>query len=245
MPRVISKARRTLGIDLASADDRTGAVAVEWTDSGGLVVEVAQPASDDLIEQLASTSSAIAIDAPLGWPIAFTDALSATRARRPWPAATAHELRYRRTDRVLAAEGIWPLSVSTDRIGIVAFRAQRLLPRLGRGAHPSRDGRDGIFEVYPAAALRRWSQQSRAYKRVDPAHLANRELIFEWLIAQFRLSDCGNRDRLVSSADLLDAMICAVLAHEATENRTEPVPDEDRETAREEGWIHLPSVARA
>jgi len=241
MPRVIARARRTLGIDLASADDRTGAVAVEWSASGGHVVEVAQPASDDLIEQLASTSSAIAIDAPLGWPIAFTDALIATRARHPWPEATAHELRYRRTDRVLAAERIWPLSVSTDRIGIVAFRAQRLLPRLGRGAHPSRDGSDGIFEVYPAAALRRWSQQSRAYKLVDPVHLANRELILSWLIDHFRLSDGGNRHRLVSSSDLLDALICAVLAHEAMAGRTEPVPEADRNAAREEGWIHLPS----
>jgi len=86
---------RTLGIDLASADNRTGAVAVDWAPTEGRVVEAAQPASDELIEDLASTSSAIAIDAPLGWPIAFTDALIATRARRPWSEVPTHELRYR------------------------------------------------------------------------------------------------------------------------------------------------------
>ena len=234
---------KTLGIDLASADDRTGAVAIDWKGAEGRVAEVAQPASDDLIGELASKASAIAIDAPLGWPIAFTDALIATRASRPWSEVPTHELRYRRTDRVLAAEGIWPLSVSTDRIGIVAFRAQRLLPRLGRGAHPSRDGSDGIFEVYPAAALRRWKQQSKAYKLVDPAHLANRELIFAWLVEHFRLSVEDNHDRIVSSSDLVDALVSAVLAHEASEGRTEPVPELDIEAAREEGWIHLPPAA--
>ena len=69
---------RTLGIDLASADDRTGPVTIEWTGAEGHIVDIAQPASDDLIEQLASTSSTIATDAPLGWPIAFTDAIIAT-----------------------------------------------------------------------------------------------------------------------------------------------------------------------
>jgi predicted RNase H-like nuclease len=235
---------RTLGVDLASADDRTGAVVVDWSDTGGVVGAVAQPASDDLIEELASTSSSIAIDAPLGWPIAFTDALVANRETRPWPDAPTRALRYRRTDLRLAEERIWPLSVSTDRIGIVAFRAQRLLPRLGRGEHPARDGSDGIYEVYPAAALRRWSQQSRAYKRVDPAHAQSREVILGWLVGGFRLSVGEHRERLVASSDLLDALICAILAREAAEGRTEPVLDIDCEAAREEGWIHLPTRGR-
>lgn len=45
--------------------------------------------------------------------------------------SSVRDLSYRLTDLfVRDAAGLWPLSVSTDRIGIVAFRAARLLADL-------------------------------------------------------------------------------------------------------------------
>jgi predicted nuclease with RNAse H fold len=231
---------RTLGIDLASADARTGVAVVTWTDQAGRLETLAQPASDALIEELAPSCDAIAIDAPLGWPTAFAAAIAAHGAGLPWPGSSTAELRLRRTDRLLGEEKIWPLSVSTDRIGIVAFRAARLLPRLGRGASPARDGSDGVFEVYPAAALARWRRQHRGYKQLTPVQEAGRTGILAWLAQRFALDLNGQEPRLVASSDLLDALICAVLAREAFEGRTEPVPEDDRDAARVEGWIHLP-----
>jgi hypothetical protein len=231
---------RALGIDLAAADKQTGAAVVRWSAFGGQIEHLVQPASDDVIAQLAVDCDAIAIDAPLRWPRAFTDALINHRAGGPWPDLPPIELRYRVTDRSLAAEGIWPLSVSTDRIGIVAFRAARLLPRLGMGPNPRRDGSDGTFEVYPAAALARWDQQRRGYKLGLPEHAAGRRAILSWLSERHQVDAAPHADRLVGSSDLLDALICAILAREALEGRTEPIPPDCAANALEEGWIHLP-----
>jgi hypothetical protein len=206
------------------------------------LVELKQPADDGSLEKLAEESDAIAIDAPLGWPIAFTNAIVGHRTHRAWPEVPDIKLRLRVTDRRLGTERIWPLSVSTDRIGIVAFRAARLMPMLGRGPSPARDGSDGIYEVYPAAALARWAQQSRRYKRRDPLHEAGRRAILEWLVVNFRLDLRGHEERIVASSDLLDAVICAVLAREAKLGRTDAIPSGDQDAAREEGWIHMPRV---
>jgi predicted nuclease with RNAse H fold len=231
---------RTLGIDLASADARTGVALVDWTADGGRLLRLDQPASDDLIVELAAGCDVIAIDAPLGWPVAFTDALIAHRAGQPWPALDPSELRLRRTDRLLGARGVWPLSVSTDRIGIVAFRAAQLLPRLGTGSAPARDGSDGVIEVYPAAALMIWQQRHRQYKRDATDHAEGRKAIAEWLCATFRVQVGEEFARIVASSDLLDALICAVLAHEWLAGRTEAISESERSVALEEGWIHVP-----
>lgn len=237
---------RTLGIDLASAAARTGVALVEWSGEGGRLLRLDQPASDDRITELAAGCEVIAIDAPLGWPVAFTDALIAHRDGRPWPTTDPRELRLRRTDRLLGEQHIWPLSVSTDRIGIVAFRAARLLPRLGKGSAPARDGSDGVIEVYPAAALKTWAQGHRGYKLALIDHADRRRRITAWLETTFTLG-IGEADAqsLIASSDLLDALICAVLAHEYLAGRTEAVPEADRASAAEEGWIHLPKPAPA
>jgi hypothetical protein len=38
----------------------------------------------------------------------------------------------------------------------------------------------------------------------------------------------------------LDALICAVVARMARTGQTYEIPEEHRETAQREGWIHLP-----
>jgi Protein of unknown function (DUF429) len=102
----------------------------------------------------------VAIDAPFGWPVPFVEAVERHRAGLPFGDTPSRSLRLRTTDQSI--EGRPPLSVSSDRIAAVAFRAARLLDALG-GVR--RDGQDRVIEVYPAAALRRWKLELPGYKR--------------------------------------------------------------------------------
>lgn len=78
------------------------------------------------------------------------------------------ELRYRLTDRILQAEyGINPLSVSSDKVAVLAWRCAELLDEISAaGMGPSRDGTDGIVEVYPGAALKVWDLKHRSTRAV-------------------------------------------------------------------------------
>ena len=128
---------RFLGIALASDPRRTAACLLEWVADAGTVVGLHQPVDDALAVELARDAALVAIDAPFGWPSPFVAAVSGHARRETWPAVTTRDLSYRRTDQRVAAEvGWWPLSVSTDRIGIVAFRAARLQALLRPGAEP-------------------------------------------------------------------------------------------------------------
>src|SRR5207248_10386135 len=69
---------------------------------------------------------------------------------------------FRATDRFVRDLGRRPLSVSTDRIGVTAMRCARFLAELGdeRGRRLDLTGEDRVVEVYPAAALSAWSEES-------------------------------------------------------------------------------------
>ncbi len=56
----------------------------------------------------------------------------------------------------------WPLSVSSNLIGVIAMRTARLLSETGRIA---RSGRGRFIEVSPAAALHVWGFPSAGYKK--------------------------------------------------------------------------------
>jgi Protein of unknown function (DUF429) len=179
----------------------------------------------------------------VGWPRAFVEALKHHQAGDHWLTdPQSPSLRLRRTDREVGSrDRIWPLSISTDRISIVAFRAARLLPLLGKCDSPSRDGASGIIEVYPAAALKRWGLPFRQYKRATRAHAAIRRSIRDSLVDRFDLDLGGHAAALEGSADDLDAVVAAIIGREYASWRTEPIPPDAADVAREEGWIHLPA----
>ena len=120
----------TLGVDLASLPARTAACAIEWTAGRARVVDVACGQDDDALRKRIAGADKVGLDVPFGWPDAFADAVARFHAGGAWPEASVVALRYRETDRVVAARtGRWPLSVSTDLIGVPTFRAARLLSR--------------------------------------------------------------------------------------------------------------------
>jgi Protein of unknown function (DUF429) len=162
---------------------------------------------------------------PLGWPDAFVAALTAHHALGPWPTCEQRDLRFRRTDYfVRERTDRWPLSVSTDRIAIPAFRAARLLSPFD----VDRTGQDRFVAVYPRAA--------RHCFRLGPTRsVAELEKRAPWLrLTKQARADCD------SSEDCFDALIAALVARAAACGLCEPIPDDDRAAACREGWVALP-----
>jgi predicted nuclease with RNAse H fold len=233
----------TLGIDLASQPKGTAACAIEWGAGRARVLDVACGQDDETLVARIARADKVGMDVPFGWPDAFVQAVAAFHAGDPWPDASVTALRYRETDRVVAARtGHWPLSVSTDLIGVPTFRAARLLARLTAQGRPvDRSGAGHLVETYPAAALRLWGFTSTGYKRRDGRPslqaLLNRleERTAHWLdlgVAARRL--CRDSD------DALDAVVAALVARAAALGLCEGPPAALAAVASREGWIHLP-----
>jgi hypothetical protein len=235
----------TLGIDLASQPRSTAACAIEWRAGRARVIDVACDQDDDALVKRIAGADKVGLDVPFGWPDAFVEAVARFHMGRAWPEATVTALRYRETDRVVAARtGRWPLSVSTDLIGVPTFRAARLLARLAVEGHAvDRSGAGRLVETYPAAALRLWGFASTGYKRRDgrPSLLA----LLRQLEARTRgWLDLGAAARRLcrGSDDALDAVVAALVARAAALGLCDGPPPRLADTAAREGWIALPAA---
>lgn len=241
----------------------------EAGESGGasVVLESLRLGADD--EALLAATRDVrlfGIDCAFGWPVDFVDFVSRHAASvereaagggvqpaAPTPALPAtgdlawrRRLAHRETDRVVTERtGARPLSVATDRLGMTALRCAVLLDRLagdGRvvdrsGEHPS-----AVVEVYPAMALRVWGLARPGYKLTPDARAA---LIADLCRAAPWLELGDHRALMTASADALDAVLAALvaLAH-AREASIVPEPHQ-RQRARVEGWIAIPTVGLA
>lgn len=241
----------TLGIDLAAAPERTAACAVTWDGDTAVAEVLPGPHTDqNLIGIMSRRWDKIGIDAPLGWPESFVDAMSAHRKLKPWPGrgtdAVEHrkQLKYRLTDRVIIERGERaPLSVSTDLIGVVALRAATLLDQYARATKRKpvrRDGLGAVAEVYPAAALRRWLPDAKgSYKGRDPEPL--RALVGAVADAVPLKFAGDSYDRCASDHNAFDALVSALVARAVAQRQTRRARSgaEIRHAATE-GWIHVP-----
>ena len=233
---------RTLGIDLAAQDANTALCAVEWDEDG---VDVAPPVVgvDDaaLLEAIAS-ADATGIDAPFGWPDPFVAAVAEFHARGRWPdGVESPALAYRLTD-TLAREltGRRPLSVSSDRIAVPAWRCARLLTAAYGDAPVERHG-GRIVEAYPGGALTCWGFDRSGYKGAGGT--APRAALVDALErASGGWLRLGERARYacVATDHALDALLCAFVARAAATGRTHAPRPEDVDRARREGWIEFP-----
>jgi predicted nuclease with RNAse H fold len=253
---------RVVGVDLASVAARTGVVTLEWS-GDGFEATLAADASDVGLVGLVDEGTLVGLDAPLGWPEEFVRAIGEHARFLPWPARTAPEgsperehLRLRRTDRFVRALqlGSTPLSVSSDLIGVVAMRAALLQSAwsIAWGQREPRDGSGRLVETYPAAALRAWgllAAKGVRYKGGGPRgevanQLKERQRMIEEVAAQcaawLRIA-APLRDAAIRSDHALDALICALVALATKLDATLPPPLADRDAARHEGWIHVPS----
>jgi len=243
---------RTLGIDLAASPARTAACTIFWTDSSVIGEIHSAPIYDEDLLSLMRSADRVGIDCPLGWPVAFVDALTAHQAGGAWPGRGASDpvayrrrLTYRRTDEVVAATGSRPLSVSTDRIGVVALRCAMLLDAFElpqAGAAPDRSGASVVAEVYPAAAMRRWGMRAAGYKSsvvrdaVLDGLVANLSAAAPWLsLTDEGWALCRRSDHA------FDAVIASLVTRAVARGRTAGPTEDDRALAEIEGWIHVPT----
>lgn len=234
----------TVGVDLASQAERTGACVISWSAHQAVVTELVRRVDDPELVRLIAGATKVGIDIPLGWPIPFVEAVTMHSRSGRWPHDYQHSnvraYRYRQTDLWVQDElKGWPLSVSTDLIAIPAMRAAAILARLPM--HVALDGSDVVVEVYPAGALRRWGFASQGYKGRKNNEV-RRDLVQrfahvtqDWLrIRDDFLALCSADD------NAFDALIAALAARAAWLGLTDPIPLLQREAARREGWIALP-----
>lgn len=225
---------RTLGVDLASAAENTAWCLLEWREGEAEVVDLQLGADDAALVEAARRADHVGVDAPCGWPRAFVQMLHEAPKPMSWP-ADRDALRYRATDHfVKAVTGLWPLSVSSDLIGVVAMRCRGLLARLA-------EAQQDCLEVYPAAALHQWGVPARGYKG-KKCQEALGERLDAVLAAAPWLSLAAEFEALARTTDdAFDALLAslAVRAHHAGHVLVEHAcPDED---AADEGWIVLPA----
>lgn len=243
--RLLPEEFRTAGVDLAAQDNRTALAEISWSPGGAVVESVRLGVDNDAIVAAAQRVRLVGIDCPIGWPAAFTDLMIAARLGVVGSDAGVDDvarrsLAYRLTDHLVRARtGRWPLSVSADRIAYPAMRCAGLLARIAAtGAPVRRDGVESrVAEVYPAAALRLWQLPTAGYK-TEPSV---RSHVVKAVAAQAPWLDWGGCEQACAeSDDVLDAVVCAVVAGAVEAGRTTaPDPAQDA-LAREEGWIHLP-----
>ena len=231
----------TLGVDLAAADERTAAAVLEWSDDRAVVRALDRGVSDGALVEAIRAADKAGVDCPLGWPAAFVAFLVEQQTGRLTPpsggadSAWRRGLAYRVTDQVVRAEcGVIPLSVSADRIAHVAFRCAALLARLPEPV--DRAGGGVVVEVYPAASLRRWGLTHRGYKTLGHG------FVLDELLAAAPWLDLGPFEPLCrTSHDAFDAVVAALAARAAALGQVLPPTGDQREAARTEGWIALPT----
>lgn len=241
---------RTLGVNLASQAKKTAICEIVWHDGAATVSTVQVGVSDSDIVALArdlnfpkhgdTASDAIGIDAPFGWPQPFVELVTrqpaATRRMPRWEPEVARSLCYRLTDRRVREElGLVPLSVACDKLAFSALRCAGLLNELGV---VDRSGVNGVFEVYPAAALMAWHFVSKGIKPggVDPP---NAKAKLAALLHQVRQScpwlSFSDKDEQLCSMndDAFDALIASLAARAAVLGLTiPPTTQEEVERAR-------------
>jgi predicted RNase H-like nuclease len=241
---------RSLGIDLAAEPPDTVACEITWlagTAHGRLYTD---HLDDEHLLALIRSVDKAAVDCPFGWPQPFVNAVATHAQGAAWPGrgqqglSHRRSLRYRLTDEVVHQQvGIWPLSVSTDRIGVTAMRCAALLNALADAGHPvDRAGGGRVVEVYPAAALKHWGLPHQRYKKREGAVARKQALdqLLATLPALILDSDALNCCR--QSDDAFDALVCALVARAAALGlTTRPCTGNQTERARVEGWIHLPT----
>ena len=163
-----------------------------------------------------STSSVtVAIDAPLCFPASLIALLTEGRTERNLGDSAANPYLYRFTERRLATSHNVPLSTVKDMIGSQSSKAihaiAKFAPTIQSLGIWSDGGTTRFIETYPAACRRR-------------------------VVGSEKLGLIG----LIGHNDIIDAGVCALIAHRfATAPQTLEAPP--AEAPATEGWIWLPS----
>ena len=228
------------GVDFA-ANPKDTWIAVGKTDAAGRlqITEIRGNISDgEMIVISRAGHRVFAIDAPFGWPDGFVSFVSDYHMGRTPGSVKRLDFRFRKTDKFIhETVGKWPLSASTDRLGIVAHRLTSILSEFTDcDVPPFREAgrRTMAIEVYPAATLLALGIDPTGYKK-EPN--IRREVLRQ--LSAFGLDVPSDLATLcVDGDDALDAAICALTGH--LHSLGETVGPPDGAVVRKEGWIFVP-----
>jgi predicted nuclease with RNAse H fold len=232
------------GIDLAAEPKGTALALVEFSKHKAKLTLLEQGLDDKALIADTHHADKVGIDCAFGWPIQFAQFINNHQDienKNPIDGGMdfRRELSFRETDReIKRLTGRWPLSVSTDRLGLTAMRCAGLLSKYqAKGIEIDRAGRKLLVEVYPGATLRNWNFDTTGY-RINPE--ARAELLHQleahapWLeISEFRT-------QMIESADCFDAVIAALAARAVYLGSYNKPTSTQLEQAKIEGWIGLP-----
>lgn len=236
----------TAGVDLAAEPKTTAMAIIEWTASGAKLISLQLGVTDNLIVEASANTVKLGIDCALGWPIEFVEFVKNHSNLDSLDLAVdggmdfRRRLSYRETDRVVRLKtGRWPLSVSTDRLGLTAMRAAGLLGRLqSSGIQIDRSGSGAVVEVYPGAALRLWAFETRGYRasaEIRETLLTDIQVSAPWLdVSEFS-------SLMIRSCDAFDAVVAALATRAASLGFYDAPTASQLGQAKIEGWIALPN----
>jgi len=231
-----------IGIDCATQDKKIGLALGYFDDDEAQIEQVTVGSMEaSIVETVAQwivrrSSTLIALDAPLGWPVGLDQALHSHEAGAPIQVERNKMFR-RLTDRVIKREtGKLPLDVGANLIARTAHAALQLLQQLrGRTGEaiplawkPLVGSNTCAIEVYPAATLAAYGIE---VKRKD-GHIA-RQAILGFLQKQINLPH--DTTLMKSNDDALDAAICVLAGVDFMRGKV--IEPTDIQVAKKEGWI--------
>ena len=234
------------GLDLAAEPKGSALAIIDFSASKGKLVSLQVDVKDSDVLAASSSVKKLGIDCALGWPMEFTKFVQrhaladASLGMFDGDLELRRKLAYRETDRAdKEVTGQWPLSVSTDRLGMTAIRCAGLLSKLGsQGYDVNRAGTGLVVEVYPAASLKLWMLASTGYRKspdVRRSLLAEIHRAAPWLQTQ------TFAELMIESCDAFDAVVAALAARSAAIGLATTAPPDQHDRAEIEGWLHLPT----
>lgn len=248
-----------VGVDWAVDPRNRASVTLSCMDEHIAIQDIQRQVDDPQIVAFCQDPnvSVVAVDIPFGWPEGASAFVGTWSPLVPTPVPTRQQFRYRLTELTVHLHlGIWPLSVSSDRIALGArhwcdlVATHNLHDSIDVCADPKPD--QAVIEVYPKATL---------YSFREPVHLGENELrhwktsrvarstILGVLLKHFDIASLDMLEDLVGTqdndSDIADAAIAAMtaLAYRGYLNGwsvMQPTVPE-RGAARQEGWIFYPA----
>lgn len=235
-----------IGIDCAADESKMGLALGVLSSEGVVRVERATlgTAGESAVATVASWIGrsgrfVLALDAPLGWPVALTRVLRGHRAGEAFQKPAQAVLRRNTEQAVAELCGRLPKEVGADRIARMAVCALDTLAHVRAAAQrpvPMAwcQGEDsGVIEVHPGSTLRAYGLAVGAYRGQSIKARACRRDVVKALAGWVELG--SRRELLVDDPHLLDAAISVLAAADFA--RAACMPPADPGLAQREGWI--------
>lgn len=232
------------GLDLAAEPKGTALALIDWGINSAQVLKLNVGVADDFIVTETRDAMKLGIDCALGWPIEFVDfvrehsqEIADVTGDMDW----RRRMAYRETDRaVREVTGRWPLSVSTDRLGLTAMRCAGLLSKLKTdGVTIDRSGAGKVVEIYPGASLRLWGFDTSGYRTSADLRA---KLLDDILSTAPWFEPAQFAELMIESCDAFDSVIANFAARSAQVGLSTQPPVELTKQAQLEGWICLPKA---